>query len=95
MGDKDCADLYVLCDNTWENIASLISSNDLNVKREEDVYLAVIEWVKQDPTERAQYFPQLLDHVHLPRMSISFLMKEVDSTSNSALMCPPWYAIDS
>lgn len=64
--------------NSWENIASLISSNDLNVKREEDVYLAILEWVKQDPGERTQYFPRLLDHVHLPRVSISFLMEEVD-----------------
>ena len=65
--------------NSWENIASLISSNDLNVGREEDVYQAILEWVKQDPSERTQHFPQLLDHVHLPRMAISFLMEEVDS----------------
>ena len=64
--------------NNWEGIASLISSNDLNVRKEEDVYKAILEWVKQDPSERAQYFPQLLDHVHLPMMSVSFLMQEVD-----------------
>ncbi len=67
--------------NSWENIASLISSNDLNVAKEEDVYLAVLEWVKQDPGERSQHFPQLLDHVHLPMMSIGFLMQEVDTES--------------
>ena len=65
--------------NSWESIASLISSNDLNVKREEDVYQAILEWVKQNPSERAEHFPKLLDHVHLPRMSIGFLMQEVDS----------------
>jgi hypothetical protein len=65
--------------NSWESIASLISSNDLNVKREEDVYLAILEWVKQNPSERSEHFEKLLNHVHLPKMSINFLMEEVDS----------------
>lgn len=65
--------------NSWENIAALISSSDLNVKSEDDVYTTVIQWVKQDPTERAQYLPNLLTHVRLPMLSIPFLMTEVDN----------------
>lgn len=65
--------------NSWESIASLISGNDLNVKKEEDVYLAILEWVKQNPSERSERFPKLLDHVHLPMMSIGFLMQDVDN----------------
>ena len=67
--------------NDWKSIASLISSNDLNVKREEDVYLAVLQWVKQSPSERRQHLPKLLTYVRLPTLSVPFLMQEVDSES--------------
>ena len=65
--------------NTPENIASLISTSDLNVEKEDNVYTAVIQWVKQDQTERAQYLHKLLNHVRLPMLSIPFLMNEVDN----------------
>lgn len=64
--------------NTWESIAALISSNDLNVKKEEDVYLSVLQWVKQSPSERTEHLPKLLSHVRLPTLSVPFLMHEVD-----------------
>ena len=65
--------------NSWENIVTLISSSDLNVKREEEVYMAVLQWVKQDPTERAQHLSCLLNQVRLPMLSVPFLMQEVDN----------------
>lgn len=65
--------------NSWENISSLISSSELNVKKEEEVYLAVLQWVKRDPTERAQYLSNLLCQVRLPMLSVPFLMQEVDN----------------
>ena len=61
-----------------DGIATLISSNDLNVPREEDVYTAVMSWVKQDPAERGQQLPKLLRHVRLPLLSVNCLMNEVD-----------------
>lgn len=64
--------------NNWEGIASLITSSELNVKKEEEVYLAVMQWVKQNPTERAQHLSKLLTHVRLPMLSVPFLMQEVD-----------------
>lgn len=65
--------------SSWENIAKLISSINLNVKREEDVYIAILEWVKENPDERAQHFSKLMDHVRLPMMPVNFLMREVDT----------------
>lgn len=65
--------------NNWENIASLISSSDLNVPKEEDVFSSVVQWVKQDPGERTQHFSKLLKHVRLPMLDVPFLMQEVDS----------------
>lgn len=65
--------------SSWENVASLISSNDLKVSKEEEVYLAVMEWVKQEPKERTQYLPQLMNHIRLPMVSVPFLMNTVDT----------------
>lgn len=65
--------------STWENVVSLISSSDLKVGQEEDVYLAVMEWVKQDPTERGAHLPQLLSHVRLSTVSVPFLMDTIDA----------------
>ena len=64
--------------SSWENVAVLISSSDLKVDREDEVYLAVMEWVKQDPVGRSQYLPRLLAHVRLPMLSVPFLMNTVD-----------------
>ena len=61
-----------------EGIASLISSNDLNVPREEVVYAAVMSWVRQDPGERGQQLPKLLKHVRLPLLAVDCLMNDVD-----------------
>ncbi len=65
--------------NTWENVASLIASSDLNVESEEEVYGAVMQWVRQDPVERSQHLPQLLEHVRLPMLTVHSLMADVDS----------------
>ncbi len=64
--------------STWENVSSLIASPDLKVTKEEDVYKAVIEWIKQCPDERSQFLPKLLVHIRLAMLSVSFLMDIVD-----------------
>lgn len=64
--------------NNWESVAALISSTELNVKREEDVYLSVLQWVKQSPSERTEHLPNLLKCVRLPMLSVPFLMQGVD-----------------
>ena len=64
--------------NSWEGIVSLITSDQLNVRKEEEVYLAVLQWVKQSPEERTQHLPKLLASVRLPMLSVPFLMQEVD-----------------
>jgi hypothetical protein len=63
--------------NTWENVAALISSNNLNVKKEENVYMSVLQWVKQSPSERTEHLPNLLNYVRLPMLSVSFLVQQV------------------
>ena len=65
--------------SSCENVCSLISSSDLNISKEEDVYTAVIEWVKQDPSGREQHLPDLLSHVRLPMINVQYLMNIVDT----------------
>ena len=64
--------------NSWEGIAKLISSTKLCVEREEDVYAAVMRWVRQDPGERCGHLASLLKHVRLPILSVDCLMNTVD-----------------
>ena len=64
--------------NNCESVAALISSSDLNVRKEEDVYLSVMQWIKQSPSERVQHLSELLNCVRLPMLSVPFLMNEVD-----------------
>ena len=63
--------------SSFEIILALISSFDLKVSSEEEVYTAVLEWVKQDPEKRNHHLPTLLSHVRLPMLSMSYLMEEV------------------
>lgn len=64
--------------SSWENVCTLISSPELKVDKEEEVYTVVMEWIKQDPSERSQHLPKLLKHVRLPMVSVSFLIDNVD-----------------
>ena len=76
---QDVASGSEFLNNNWESVASLISSSELNVKREEEVYTSVLEWVKQSPSERTGHLPDLLSCVRLPMLSVPFLMEKVDS----------------
>ena len=66
------------CTHSWEKIVLLISSDELNVKKEEEVYEAVMQWVEYDLDERIEHLPKLLSHVRLPLLSIPYLMNKVD-----------------
>ncbi len=59
------------------SVAELISSNELGVLSEEDVFEAVILWVKHDPENRVEYLPQLIEHVRYELLSSNFVRKDV------------------
>ena len=59
-----------------ETLDMFIASENLKVLKEEEVYEAVIEWVKYDVYDREKHFPKLLQHVRLPLMP-PFYLKEI------------------
>ena len=49
-----------------EDLLSLVSRCDLQVKREEHIFDAVAQWVNHDYKRRSQYICELLQQVKLP-----------------------------
>ncbi|CAL1268262.1 unnamed protein product [Larinioides sclopetarius] len=60
-------------------LIDIISNDELNVRSEEQVFNAVMSWVKYNITERRQHLPQVLQHVRLPLLSPKFLVGTVGS----------------
>ncbi|XP_072101394.1 kelch-like protein 17 isoform X4 [Mobula birostris] len=62
-----------------KQVLDLISSDNLNVPSEEEVYRAVLSWVKHDVDSRRQHVPRLMKCVRLPLLTRDFLMSNVDT----------------
>lgn len=58
----------------FENLRDLISNNELNISSEEDLFMAVLHWIKHDLDERKVFVPELMAHVRLPLVNREFLM---------------------
>ena len=56
-----------------EDVVKLISREELNVRSEEEVFEAVVQWVKNDIVERKDFLSELLKHVRLPLISPRYL----------------------
>jgi len=41
-------------------VEDLVSNDKLNVISEEQVFVAVMDWIKHNPSERSQYIAQVL-----------------------------------
>ncbi|XP_076817548.1 kelch-like protein 38 isoform X2 [Clavelina lepadiformis] len=57
-----------------EDVTALVKSNGQHVK-EEDLYLALVAWVKHDRNQREQYFCRLFGNLSLCKLSKAFLKK--------------------
>ncbi|CAM4854561.1 unnamed protein product [Rotaria socialis] len=60
-------------------LIDIISSDELNMTSEEDVFNAVMQWISCDVQQRKQYLPKILEHVRFPLMSARFLVNTVSS----------------
>ncbi|XP_041358359.1 kelch-like protein 8 [Gigantopelta aegis] len=57
----------------------LVSSPDLHVETEEQVYDALMAWVNHDAEARGEHLPGLISHVKLALMDPTFLMEKVET----------------
>lgn len=60
-------------------LVDIISSDELNVRSEEQVYNAAMAWIKYTIQERRSNLPTVIQHVRLPLMSPKFLVGTVGS----------------
>ena len=61
------------------DMLSLVGSDEVNVQHEEDVFNAVMSWVRHDPPNRKQLLGNILPHVRLPLLAREFLMTHVEN----------------
>merc|ERR1712141_659880 len=58
-------------------LIDICSSDELNVRSEEQVYGSAMAWVKYSIAERRQHLPVVLQHVRMPLLSPKFLVGTV------------------
>ncbi|CAG5131884.1 unnamed protein product [Candidula unifasciata] len=63
---------------TPDILVEFISSADLNVDSEEQVYNAIMRWIGHRPGDRKSQLPRLLEKVKLPLLSPAFLINSVE-----------------
>eukprot|EP00102_Acyrthosiphon_pisum_P002195 XP_001943389.2 PREDICTED: kelch-like protein 17 isoform X2 [Acyrthosiphon pisum] len=61
-----------------EEVISLISSDDINVPFEENIFECVINWVRHEEDCRYDSLPKLMEHVRLSLASQEYISKNVD-----------------
>lgn len=61
-----------------DELAALLTCEELNVDSEEDVYNALISWARQDVDERQSFLAELLGIIRLPSLSPHFLVDRVE-----------------
>ncbi|XP_049283814.1 kelch-like protein 17 [Anopheles funestus] len=63
----------------FNEVQDLISNSQLNICSEEKVFMAVLNWIKHDLSERKKHISELMSHVRLPLVSREFLMNCVET----------------
>ena len=61
-----------------ELLIKVISSDDLNIVAEEEVYEAVMSWVKHDLNNRVKQLPNIIRFVRMPLISKHYLLNRID-----------------
>jgi kelch-like protein 20 len=60
-----------------QQLVNIISCDELNVKSEEQVYQAVMNWIRYNINERKPYLSQLLEHIRFPLMNPKYLVTQI------------------
>ena len=62
-----------------ERLTEYLSSDEIRVEREEQVFEALMEWTNHDLESRQGYFKQLSQHIRFPLMSPYYLADHVET----------------
>ena len=60
-------------------LIDIISSDELNISSEEQVFQAIMHWTRYNVAERRQHLSHVLQHVRLSQLSAKFLVGTVSS----------------
>ncbi|XP_046846951.1 kelch-like protein 18 [Xenia sp. Carnegie-2017] len=73
----------------YEQISRLLIREDLNIRSEEQIFEAVMKWVKKDEEDRKVFLPNLLKNVRLALLSPQYLCDKVcnDELIRNSLIC--------
>ena len=59
------------------DLRDVISENALNVRSEEQLFDALVRWIDYDNVSRSQYISELIRHVRLGLLSLSYFVEVV------------------
>ena len=59
-------------------VLAVISRDELMVKKEEDVYFAVLSWVRHDVNNRQKYLQDLLERLRYGFLPVTFLREQIE-----------------
>jgi len=62
-----------------EQLKTLLSMDGLKVSKEEEIYEAVMMWVKHDLQQRQKDFADIMSHVRLPFVSTAYLKQKIEA----------------
>ena len=63
----------------FKRLTDLVSSDDTKIDREEQIFEAIMKWIKHNRENRTQYFKELISHVRFPLISPYYLMDHVET----------------
>ena len=64
---------------SYEHIRALLTSDNLHVKSEQNVFDAYLSWIKHDVEEHTSYVMPLLDAIHIPYVDDEYLKDKLDN----------------
>ena len=65
----------------FKELVAVVSDSHLNIRGEEQIYEAVIAWIKHDLKSRKNHIGDILKCVRMPLMSTTYLSREVKNES--------------
>ncbi|XP_078347631.1 kelch-like protein 40 [Oculina patagonica] len=76
---SDVCDIFKVLNMTSKQIQMWISTDEINVNTEEDVFKIILAWIDHDKDNRKKYFAELFRQVRLVYVSRDFLCNDIST----------------